>query len=337
VRQVITEKARVEADLVLVAIGVRPNVKLAKDAGVALGHTGAISVNEYLQTSDPDIYAGGDCVENTHLITGSKVYAPMGSTANKHGRVIGTNITGGRDRFPGILGTVVVKTFDLNVGRVGLSEREAREAGFQPVAALVPAPDRATDYPGCKDVLVKLVADANTRRILGGQIVGEGDVAKRNDVLATGLTFGCSAEALANLDLSYAPPYNAAIDPLHHAANVILNKCSRLAKGLTPAEVKAKIDRGDDFVLLDVRNLDEWQAQRIEVSQVKHLPQDRLREELEALPKDKEIVTLCLRGVRAYQAQRTLEGAGFRDVKFMEGSLTAWPYEKVTGGDKQGK
>ncbi|GAI39904.1 unnamed protein product, partial [marine sediment metagenome] len=133
VRWVVTEKDRVETDIVLLAIGVRPNVKLAQDAGLAMGTSGAISVNDYLDTSDPDIYAGGDCVENTSLITGSKVYAPMGSTANKHGRTIGTNVTGGRDRFPGVLGTILLKAFDYNVGRVGLSENEAREAGFEVV------------------------------------------------------------------------------------------------------------------------------------------------------------------------------------------------------------
>lgn len=335
VRWVVTEKDRVETDIVLLAIGVRPNVKLAQDAGLAMGTSGAISVNDYLETSDPDIYAGGDCVENTSLITGSKVYAPMGSTANKHGRTIGTNVTGGRDRFPGVLGTIMLKAFDYNVGRVGLSENEAREAGFEVVTALVPARDHAGYYPGAEEILVKLVADANTHVILGGQIVGRGEAAKRNDVLATALAFGCQAETLANLDLGYAPPYNSAMDPLHHAANVILNKCSGLAKALSPAEVKTKMDRGEDFIFLDVRELNEWQEWRIEAPQVKLLPQGVLREQLDKLPKDKEIVTLCLRSVRAYHAQRTLEGAGFRDVKFMDGSLIAWPYETVGNGDDQ--
>jgi len=337
VRCVLIDNARVEADLVLLAIGVRPNVKLAQDAGLAIGTTGAISINDYLETSDPDIYAGGDCVENTSLITGSKVYTPMGSTANKHGRVIGTNVTGGRDRFPGVLGTVMLKAFDYNVGRVGLSENEAREAGFEVVTALVPAPDHAHYYPGSEEILVKLVADVNTHRILGGQVVGRGEAAKRNDVLVTALALGCKAETLANLDLGYAPPYSSAMDPLHHAANVILNKCSRLAKALSPAEVKTKMDRGEDFIFLDIREMSEWQEWRIEAPQVKLLPQTILREQLDQLPKDKEIITFCLRSVRAYQAQRTLEGTGFRYVKFMDGSLIAWPYETVGNSDKSMK
>jgi NADPH-dependent 2,4-dienoyl-CoA reductase/sulfur reductase-like enzyme/rhodanese-related sulfurtransferase len=334
VRSIATEKARLEADLVLLAIGVQPNVNLAQDAGLAIGATGAIYVNEYLETSDPDIYAGGDCVENTSLLTGSKVYAPMGSIANKHGRIIGTNVTGGRDRFPGVLGTFMLKAFDYNVGRVGLTENEARKAGFQVVTALVPSPDHAHYYPGSEEILIKLVANSSTHRILGGQVVGPGEAAKRNDVLATALAFGCKAETLANLDLSYAPPYDSAMDPLHHAANVILNKCSGLAKALSPAEVKAKMDRDEHFIFLDVREPSEWQEWRIEAPQVRLVPQSVLRERLDDLPKDKEIVTLCRRSVRAYQAQRTLEGVGFKDVKFVDGSLTAWPYETVGNGDK---
>lgn len=335
VRWVVTERDRVEADIVLLAIGVRPNVKLAQDTGLAIGATGAISVNDYLETSDPDIFAGGDCVENVNLITGSKVHAPMGSTANKHGRIIGTNVTGGRNRFPGILGTLMLKAFDYNVGRVGLNENEARKAGFEVVTALVPAPDHAHYYPGSEDILVKLVADVSSHKILGGQIVGRGEVAKRNDVLATALAFDCKAETLANLDLGYAPPYNSAMDPLHHAANVILNKLSGLAKAVSPAEVKAKMDRGEDFTFLDVREQSEWAKWRIEATQIELLPQSILRKRLDELPKDKEIITLCLRGGRAYQAQRTLEGAGFRDVKFVDGSLMAWPYE--TTGDSEDK
>lgn len=329
VSYVITDKAKLETDVALLAIGVRPNINLAQDANLDIGPTGAISVNDYLETSDPDIHAGGDCVENTSLITGSKVYTPMGSTANKHGRVIGTNVIGGRDRFPGVLGTVMLKAFDYNVGRVGLSEKEAQAAGFEVVTALVPLRDHAGYYPGDEEILVKLLADVATHRILGGQVVGRGEAAKRNDVLATALTFGCKAQVLANLDLGYSPPYNSSMDPLHHAANVILNKCSGLAKALSPAEVKTKIDRDEDFVFLDVREADEWQEWRIEAPQVKLLPHTVLREQLDKLPKDKEIVTVCLRSVRAYHAQRTLEGAGFEDVKFMDGSLIAWPYETV--------
>lgn len=334
VNSVLVEKDKVQADIVLLAMGVRPEVKLAKDAGLALGPTGAICVNEYLQTSDPDIYAGGDCVENTELITGKKTYAPMGSTANKHGRIIGTNVAGGQETFPGVIGTAAVKAFDLNVARTGITEKEAREAGKDVVTALVPAPDRVGDYPGSQPIIVKLVAERESQTILGGQIIGKGDAVKRIDVLATALTLGCKAETLSKLDLGYSPPYNSPMDPLHHAANVIMNKCSGVARAISTAEVKAKIERGDDFILLDVRSPREWQKERIEAPQLKNLPQESLRTKTGELDKDKEIITTCRIGLRAYQAQRTLEGLGFKDVKFMEGSLLAWPYEIAS--DEQG-
>ena len=327
VRKAVTEKATVEAAIVIVAIGIRPNVKLAKEAGLELGPTRAIAVNQYLQTSDPDIYAGGDCVENTDLLSGAKVFVPMGSTANKHGRVIGTNVTGGREVLPGVMGTCVVKAFDYNVGRVGLGEKQARDAGFDTITALVPALDRAHYYPGAHDILLKLIADRKTGRILGGQGVGRGDVAKRIDVLATILSFKGTVDTVANLDLGYAPPYDAAMDPLHNAVNVIRNKLSGLAQGLTPAQVKAKLDRREDFILLDVRDEKEWNGWRIEAPQVRLIPESRLRNKADELPRDKEVVVLCRRGVRAYKAQRTLQGAGFQNVKFMEGSMAAWPYE----------
>ncbi len=330
VRKVMTKDTEFETDLVLLALGVRPDVPLAKDAGLTIGSTGGISVNQYLQTSEPDIYAGGDCVENINLITRKPVLAPMGSTANKHGRIIGTNVTGAKDTFPGVLGTAIVKVFDYNVGRVGLNESQAQEAGYDTVISIVPSPEHADYYPGARDIIVKLVAEKSTGKLLGGQVVGTGDTAKRIDVLATALTFGATVEDLANIDLAYAPPYNSALDPLHHAANVIRNKQSGFARTLTPAEVKNKLEKGDRFVLLDVRSPLEWTVQRIEAEQVRLIPLTELRRRLGELFRDEEIVIYCRTSVRAYQAQRILDGAGFKNVKFMDGSLDAWPYDVIT-------
>jgi NADPH-dependent 2,4-dienoyl-CoA reductase/sulfur reductase-like enzyme/rhodanese-related sulfurtransferase len=327
VRKVLAGNTELEADMALLSLGVRPNVALAKDAGLTIGNTGGLAVNEYLQTSDPDIYAGGDCVETFNLITKKKTLVPLGSTAAKHGRIIGTNVTGGRETFPGIVGTAIAKVFDYNVGRVGCSESQAREAGFETVISLVPTSEHATYYPGARDIIVKLVADKASGRLLGGQVVGAGDTSKRIDVLATALTFGATAEDVANLDLAYAPPYNSAMDPLHNAANVIRNKLAGYARGLTPMEVKSKLEKGEDFIFLDVRSPGEWKAERIEARQVKLLPLPELRQRISELPKDKEIVTLCRSSIRAYQAQRILDGAGFSNVKFMDGSLLGWPYE----------
>ena len=327
VRKVITEREQTEADLVLLALGNHPNTKLAQEAGLTIGSTGGIAVNQYLQTSDPDIYAGGDCVENVNRITHNKMLAPLGSTANKHGRVIGTNVAGGHETFPGVLGTAILKVFDYTAARVGLSEVQAREAGYDVVTCLVPGSDRATYYPESKDILVKLVVEKSNNRILGGQAIGPGEAAKRVDVLATALTFSATVDDLANFDLSYAPPYSSAMDPLHNAANVIRNKQSGLARALTPMEIKSKLLKKDDFVLLDVRSPREWEETRIEATQVRLLPLKELRSRLDELPANAEIVTLCRTSVRAYQAQRILDGAGFENIKFMDGSINAWPYE----------
>jgi NADPH-dependent 2,4-dienoyl-CoA reductase/sulfur reductase-like enzyme/rhodanese-related sulfurtransferase len=329
--KVITEKSEVETKLVLLAIGVRPNTKLAQDAGLSIGSTGGIAVNHHLQTSDPDIYAGGDCVENVNLITQQKILAPLGSTANKHGRVIGTNVTGGDETFPGVLGTAIAKVFEYNVGRVGLSQSQAQEAGYDVVTCLVPGYEYATYYPKGKEILVKLIAERPSNRLLGGQVVGPGETAKRIDVLATALTFGTTIDDLANIDLAYAPPYNSALDPLHNAANVIRNKQSGLARTLTLMEVNEKLKSGDDFIFLDVRSPGEWETYRIEAPQARLLPLRELRRRLDELPKDAEIVIYCQTSVRAYQAQRILDGAGFKDVKFMDGSIAAWPYEISVG------
>ena len=327
VRKVILENGEVEAGLVLLSLGVRPNVSLARDAGLTIGTTGGIAVNQYLQTSDPDIYAGGDCVENTHLITGEKALVPMGSTANKHGRIIGTNLTGGSDTFPGVLGTGVVKIFDYNVGRTGLTESEAQKAGYETITSLVPGPEYANYYPGGKQILAKLVAEASGGKLLGVQVVGPGEVAKRIDVITTALTFGGKVNDLANLDLSYAPPYNSAMDPLHQAANVIRNKLAGVARTLTPMDVKTKLDNDDDFILLDVRGEDEWKLLHFDARQSLLIPLPELRQRMGELVKNDEIIILCHTSIRAYQAQRILEGAGYTNMKFMEGSLSAWPYD----------
>ena len=319
----ITDSEIIDTDLAIVAIGVRPETKLAKEAGLEIGNLGEIVVNEYLQTADPDIYAGGDCVANTNLVTGKKVLVANGSIANKHGHVIAANITGGREKFPGIVGSACAKVFDFNIGRVGITEKQARELGYNVVTGLVPGPDKPEYYPGSKEIIIKLIIDAESHRILGGQGAGPGDVIKRIDVLATAISMGMTVDMLANLDLCYAPPYNAALDVLHHLANLVRNKLEGRTQGVKTAEVKAKIDRKDDFVLLDVRNKPEWEETSIEAPQTLLLPHPTLADEMQKLP-EKEIVVMCRRGSRAYQAACMLKGAGFDDVKFMEGSLTCW-------------
>jgi NADPH-dependent 2,4-dienoyl-CoA reductase/sulfur reductase-like enzyme/rhodanese-related sulfurtransferase len=330
--QVVTPEREIPADIVLIAVGVRPNSKLAQEAGLEVGDFGEIKVNEYLQTSDPDIYAGGDCVKNIHLLTGKPVFAPMGSTANKHGRIIANNIMGYQEKFRGVLGTSVVKAFDFNVGKTGLTEMQAREAGFDVVTALVPSTDVAHYYPTCNLLLLKLIADRKTRKILGLQAVGLGEAVKRIDVLATALTFGATIDNLPALDLGYAPPYSSAIDIAAQAANVLRNKIEGIARALTPMKVKFMLDKEEDFIWLDVRSPNEYKRTRIENPRVKLIPLEVLRRRLSELPKDKKIITFCKASLRAYEAQTILEGAGFQDVQFMDGGLEAWPYDGVAEG-----
>jgi NADPH-dependent 2,4-dienoyl-CoA reductase/sulfur reductase-like enzyme/rhodanese-related sulfurtransferase len=331
VSHAVTDKETLESDMVIFAIGVHPNSKLAKDAGLEIGPFGDIVVNESLQTSDPDIYSGGDCVANISIITGKKIFVPMGSTANKHGHVIAANITGGSEKFPGIVSTACVKVFDFNTGRVGLGEKQALGAGYDVVTALVPGPDKPGYYPGSREIIIKLIVDKKTRRILGGQGTGPGEVVKRIDVLATGITAGMTVDTLADLDLAYAPPYNTALDVLHHAANLVRNKLEGRTAGVTPAAVKKKISDGDDFTLLDVRSKFEADRTWIEAPQVQLLAQPKLCDDMDKLDKERETVVLCRRGGRAYQAGCTLKNAGFRDVKFVEGSLTCWGADGVCG------
>lgn len=332
-KQVVTDKQAIDADVAILAIGVRPNVKLAKEAGLAMGKTGAIAVDEYLQTSDPDIYAGGDCVENKNLVTGAAMFAPMGSTANKHGRIIGSNITGSREKFMGVLGTTIVKILDFNVGRTGLGEKEARNAGYDVVTSLAPESDRPGYFPGSRDIIVRVIADKKTGRVLGGQGFGKGELAKRIDVLAMAVTYGATVETLADVDLAYAPPYNTPQDPVHHAVNVVRNKMAGMVTGLTPAQVKAKLDANEDFVLLDVRTQKEWETWHIEAPQIKWIPQTMIFEKAGELPRDKEIVVTCRSGGRSYQASRILRKLGFTNIKIAEGNLLAWPYDTF-GGEK---
>jgi NADPH-dependent 2,4-dienoyl-CoA reductase/sulfur reductase-like enzyme/rhodanese-related sulfurtransferase len=327
ISKVLTEKETIKADVVIVAVGVKPDVALAKDSGIKLGETGAILVNEYLQTSDPDIFAGGDCVESTDIVTGRKVYAPLGSTANKHGRVIGDNVTGGKTSFPGISGTAVFRVLEYNVGKTGLNEKQATELGYETVTCLTPSPDCAHYYPGSKPFIMKLIADKKTGKIFGCQGIGSGEAIKRIDVLTTAIRFGATAKDFADLDLGYAPPYSTAIDAIAHAANVIRNKLDGMANGLSPLKLKDKMELENDFILLDVRTKMEIEQQQFNDKRVNWIPLGALRERFNEIPKDKEVIIYCKTSLRAYEAQRILESKGFKNVKFLEGGIAFWPFE----------
>ena len=316
----------IEANVVVIAIGVRPNTELAVEAGLEIGPTRAIAVNEYMQTSDPDIYAGGDCVECTHMLTNKKVFAPLGSTANKHGRVIADNIAGMETKFPGVYGTAAFRVLDWNCGTTGLTEKNARELGYDVVTTITPRYDFSSYIPGAKYVIIKLIADRETCKVLGCQVVGEGDGVKRIDIIATALKFGSDLKGVADIDLGYAPAYSTAIDGIAHAANVLRNKVQGIAFGVSPLELKAKLDSDVDFVLLDIRRKDEHEAHSFKDPRVKNIPIDEIKARHNELPRDKEIITFCIIGVRAYIGQRMLTGLGYKHAKYLDGCITSWPF-----------
>ncbi|MGR8979535.1 MAG: FAD-dependent oxidoreductase [Gammaproteobacteria bacterium] len=211
----------VPAELVVLALGIRPNVELARQAGVSLGSSGAIAVDKRMETNIGGIFAAGDCAESCHRLTGLPVWEPLGDIANLHGRVAGENAAGGDARFPGVLGTAICKTFDLNVGLTGLSEKAARAAGFETVSVVINARDKARYYPGARELSLKLVADANCGRLLGAQAVGLGAVDKTIDIAATALLGKLTCSDLENADLAYAPPFSPVLSPIIVAAGAL--------------------------------------------------------------------------------------------------------------------
>jgi len=316
-------------ELAVVAVGVRPNTRLAVDAGLDVGR--GIQVNEFMQTSDPDIYAIGDCVEIPNRITGKPVLAPYGDLANLQGRVAGQNvIQGNHARFPGTFQTGICKVFDYTVGATGLSEAAAREAGYDnAVAAVTVALDKPS-FMGAKPLIMKVVADAPTGRLLGFQCVGPGDASKRVAIAAMALHGGLTVTDLVNADLPYAPPFSAAIDAFITAAHVLENKMLGRMEGISAAEVKAKLDAGDDFLLLDMRGPDEYEVMRLDVGETL-IPLGTLRKRIGELPEDKAtpIVCYCKISLRGYEAESILRSVGYTNVKVMEGGILAWPYKKT--------
>ena len=324
---VVTNRNTLPADLVIVAIGFRPNVTLAQSAGLTLGVTGAIKVDEHMRTSDPHIYAAGDCVETTGLITSRPRYLPYGSIAAKHGRVAAINVCGGDERFPGVLASAVCKVFDYSVARTGLTERDARELGYQVTTVLVPGPDRDYYMPNARLVLLKIIVDNKTRKMLGAQAVGPGTCEKRVDLAAMAITAGMTIDQIANVDLTYAPPYSQVMDNLITAANVSRNKLAGHLIGVTPMEVRRMQQEQRDFVFLDVRTPAEYELVRLPGTTL--VTMGTLRSRLDELPRDKEIVTFGRLSVRAYEAGLVLRAAGFKKVRVMDGGIEMWPYEKL--------
>ena len=330
-----TDKRVIPAQLVIVAVGVRPNVELAREAGLVIGPSGCIAVNEYLQTSDDAIYAGGDCAENTHRVSGAKVFVPMGSTANKHGRVIADNICGARKQYPGVLGTAACRFFAQEAGATGLNERTARQAGIDFASAIVPGSDRLGYMPGVGRIVLKLLAEKSSGRVLGAQAVGA-SVAKRIDTLAAAISLGATLEDLSGLDLAYAPPFNTPIENIATAANVLQNKLDGQMRSINPVEFE-KNRTQEDYLFVDVRTPAEVAAKRIaDIPSRVNLPLDTLRTaDISKMDKEQKIVTACQIDLRGYEAEVILRARGFQDVYSLEGGMSGWPYATESDNDKK--
>lgn len=325
VTYVLTQRQDMKADAVVLCLGVRPRVDLAQKAGLRIGETGAIWVSEKMETSIPGVYAAGDCAEATHLLTGKKVWVPLGSTANKQGRVVGINACGGNATFPGVLGTAIFKAFDFSVAKTGLGMREAERQGFHPVQAIVRGYDRAHYYPGGKESVLKVIAEKETGQILGAQAVGEGPSDKFIDIVAMALHGKMNCDDLAAVDLAYSPPFSPALSPVIVAANVLMNKIRGDLEWISAAEVKEKIDASQgNFQLLDVREPEEVREKRISPSV--SIPLDQLEKRMGELDKNREMAVYCFSGLRSYKACLKLKHAGFDKIKNVDGGILPWIY-----------
>ena len=329
VEKVVTSKGEIPADMVIVSIGVRPNVKLAQEAGLDIGSTGAILVNSKMQTSNEFIYAAGDCVETLNIVTGKGCFIPLGSTANKQGRVVANNICGIPDSYPGVVGSSVCRVFDFNVARTGLTEKQAIAEGYDVEYTLAPSPDKPHFMPEAKLLFLKLIADRKTRKLLGAQAVGLGEADKRVNVAAMALHTGMDIDEFAQVDLCYAPPFSPAMDNIIAAANVLRNKLDGTMQGVKPVEVMEWRAQGKDFTLLDVRSVGEYEAMHIADSLF--IPLGAVRSKLAEIPRDKPVVAFCKLSLRGYEAALVLKAAGYENVYVMDGGILMWPGAKVMG------
>ena len=324
VRRVIMDQGCIETEAVVISAGVRPEVELAKEAGLRIGVTGAIRVDKQMRTNDPLIFAGGDCAEQVHLITGKPVYIPLASTANKQGRVIADNISGRSVEFSTVIGTSVLQAFDLNVGRTGLGESEAQELGYNVITSLSSGLDATHYYPMHESITIKLIADRDSGSLLGAQICGSGEGIKRLDVLATALKFRATIKDLGSLDLGYAPPFATAIDVLIHAANTLENKRQGLVQGITPERVLQHLAAREEICFVDVREPEEVGANPLPVEQVLTIPLGELRDRWVEVPMASRVVTLCELGIRGYEAACILKGKGRSQVAYLEGGMSTF-------------
>ena len=328
VRGVRTDKREIDGDMVIIAVGVRPRSALALEAGLHVSRGGAIVVNERMQTSDPDIYAAGDCVEITHLVSGQKFFAPLGSLANKQGRVAGDNICGIPSVFKGGVGSFIMKGFDMSIGSAGLTLQDAREAGFDADISLTSPIDRAHFYPTQAVTCFLMVFDRRTRRVLGLQGIGpmgDGILARINGA-APLLCEGGVIEDFNNIEMAYSPPFSAAIDSINAAAYVAENLCDGRMRKIDMGQFLAYMENSalqPDWVMLDVRHPKQARpfVEKFGSERWLSLPYDEVRERFAELPRDKTMVIICNAGSRSYEVQRFLDHHGYSNNTVLAGGI----------------
>lgn len=314
----------VEAEMVLLSIGVKPNSSLAKAAGLSLNARGGVQVDEYLRTSEPDIYAVGDVIEVNHLVTGEKTMIPLAGPANKQARICADNITGSQKTYQGSMGTSVAQVFDLTAAAVGLNEKallaSGRKKGTDYETVVINQKSHAGYYPQATPITLKLLFEKEGK-ILGAQAVGQDKVDKRIDTIATVMSMGGTTENLAKLELAYAPPFSSAKDPVNMLGFVAENILNKMVSFVTPAELDLLLDTEEGSItVLDVTEDAERMVFSIPGSV--HIPLGMLRDRLGELNPDKKIITYCSIGVRSYNAARILAQNGFRNVSVLAGGTS---------------
>ena len=324
VQVLLKDEQPLQADMVILAIGVTPDSRLAAEAGLELGLKGSILVNDRMQTSDPDIYAVGDAVQVNHFVAGQPALIALAGPANKQGRIAADNMAGGDSRYKGSQGSSVLKIFDLTAAATGLNEAAARRAGLDVEAVVLSPMNHAGYYPGGRVMTMKVLFERRTGKLLGAQIVGSDGVDKRIDVLATAIRAGMTAADLTELDLAYAPPYSSAKDPVNMAGYMMENLLTGKVKQFRLDELAA-LPRDGSVTLLDTRTTGEYS--RGHADGFINLPLDELRDRLSELDPAKPVYVMCQSGLRSYLACRILTQHGFTCYNFAGGYRF---YEAVT-------
>lgn len=315
---VLDDGSSVDADLVLLAIGVRPNVQLAADAGLEIGETGALLVDTYLRTSDPSIYAAGDLIEVMHRISGKSVRMPLAGPANRQGRIAAENALGGKHKYSGVLGSSVVKVFDVVAGSTGLSLRSALDAGFDADAVVVHKVNHTAYYPDAEHVSLMLIWDRKTGKILGAQVAGKDGADKRIDVIATAIAGGMTIDDLAELDLAYAPPFNSPNGPINMAAFTAQNKQSGFSPSILAEQFEKFVEERQP-IIVDLR--DPMSHSRAHIEGSINRTQSALRAEMDSMSKQRPVVLISDDGQKGHVALRMLGGAGLTEVYNLVGGF----------------